>query len=124
MQSADREEKKSTRQRISGKQPAGAKKLGCQPVDADQQPNTSGGDSQATNADGTPQPIKKPGRTAKAKSAIQKPKMTLAMKVTKHEPKQNKEPTTGHGEKANARAAVEEAGINMCVARTRCRFKY
>ena len=91
MQKADGEKEKPKRPRISTKQPAGAKKSGCQPVDADQpQPNTSGGDSQETNADGTSQPIKKPAGKANAKSAAQKPKTTLAMKATNKEPKQKK----------------------------------
>ena len=104
MQNTDGEDEKLKRQRISGKQPAGAKKLGCQPVDADQpQPNTSGGGSQETNADGTPQPIKKPARKAKAKSAARKPTTTLAMKATKKEQQKQKSAA------ASARAAVEEA---------------
>ena len=98
MQKADGEKDKPKRSRISTKQPAGAKKSGCQPVDANQpQPNTSGGDSQETNADGTSQPIKKPTGKANAKSAAQKRKTTLAM------------PKTGRGATASARAAVEEA---------------
>ena len=93
MQKADGEKDKPKRLRISTKQPAGAKKSGCQPVDANQpQPNTSGGDSQETNADGTSQP--KPTGKANAKSAAQKPKTTLAMKATNKEPKQKKEPNT------------------------------